>query len=161
MSFNNDHMGQIVTVFSEVVRTRRAVQGEEPERRLTGYNHLTYPRSYVEVEWEERPKPNQRAGWVTGFRYLQNGKIHFQHTEHPFFQVSDTVPVVLVAYWPTMNPVRVPIHAYKLGGEPASPTQLSQNYARARGWYDHGEEMKRIMEDWPRDEKGRWLPKER
>ncbi len=62
MSFNNDHMGQIVTVHSEVKRTKRPVREEEPEGRIPGYPYITYPRDYILVEWHERPLSRSRAG---------------------------------------------------------------------------------------------------
>ena len=70
--------------------------------------------------------------------------------EPPHFLQDKVVPCVLVVMWPNLKPLKVPIDAFKLGGEP-SPLNTA-------GWTPEAkEEMKKIMKDWPRDSKGRWM----
>jgi hypothetical protein len=115
-------------------------------------------------EWVEEPigGPGSinvgRAAWVVGHRFLQNGEIRRIGTHENIFVQEDTVPAVLVTYWPSMKPFPVPEDGFELGGEPVSTTKISLDIAKRRGYYDHGEQMREVMKDWPRDEKGRWLP---
>jgi hypothetical protein len=60
-----------------------------------------------------------------------------------------------VAYWPTYNPVKVPLDGFELGGQPKNTTGLwweTSRYAE-----QHRKWLREDAESWPRDEKGRWV----
>jgi len=94
-------MGTIVTVRTEFVRR------EFVRRNST---------------WE-RQNVKPRAGWVVGFRTLRDTKNTSPYNEYadydPFdYEVTGTKPCVLVSYWYTDNPVRVPLDGFDIGGTP-------------------------------------------
>jgi len=119
-------MGQIVTVHKELWRE-------------------THGRERSWVPHEVPP----RAGWVTGWRTLQNGLLCWGGPDDPnWLETKETVTCVLVVYWPTENPVRVPLYGYSVGDEP---------HNSAYRWSP--EQRKAISEDVklaPRDQHGRF-----
>jgi len=106
--------------------------------------------SHGSRSWEAVPIP-PRAGWIIGFRTIQNGEYRgsFSNDEQACLKVTETVPCMLVVFWPTMKPVRVPIrYAVGLGGEPISP---------AYKWTDKDKElMREVVQTMSRDKDGRW-----
>ena len=107
--------------------------------------------------WESF-KAEGRPGWVVGERWLPVGCIeHDCDYGNTWVQLPDHKPrhCLLVTYWPTMNPVRVPDNGYEL----AHPTIYPYHYQPY--WPQGAREFARdMMRDWPRDEKGRWVRKE-
>ena len=116
------------------------------------------------VFWVSKQSLEQRAGWIVGVRFLQEGIYNASNTDYDgevepaYLEVTRIVPAIQVSYWPTMKPVNVPLDGY-IEGEvhPRSPSEWS--------WIRTGEEernnvkdsLRDEMKDWPRDEKGRWL----
>ncbi len=139
-------MGRIVTVDKELVR--RTIHKSEPG--IPYYSDRTVLRSWESVSIEAR------AGWVVGFRSLKEGKLEPSFDEYVQHElvVTGTVPCVLVAFWPTQNPIKVPLDGYRLGGEPLAPS----GWDTASPWYQGAiEEYRKVAKAMPRDEKGRWL----
>lgn len=88
-----DLMSKVVTVQQEYVRN---------------LNPITQ-----EIEWIILEAINPRAGWIVGQRSLQEGKRVFIDKEVGYvFEQSGRIPCILVVYWPTMKPVRVPLDGY-------------------------------------------------
>lgn len=119
---SKDLMGQIVTVSAEFRRT--------------------YRKDY------EINKVNPRAGWVVGKRTIYRGNVSYDADGWRTFEQTGSYECILVAYWPTMNPVKVPLDSFVLGGEPEHFN---------KGWREEWkEEQRQIMKDWPRRENGQW-----
>jgi hypothetical protein len=98
-----------------------------------------------------------RPGWVVGERWLQAGTAYHGDYDDPASWTRGDVSYhcLLVAYWPSMKPVRVPVDGFKLADGVAP--------YRTPGWpytERHRKEMRKEMADWPRDVKGRWVKKE-
>jgi len=127
-------MGQVVLVEAEYERSFESAMGKKQRR-----------------SWEPRIQKKPRPGWVVGFRYLQAGYIARGDWESPNEWIGDTaIPSLLVSYWPTLQPVRVPLDSFKI-------TNAVEPYSGNLPWA----KMDRIsyseaMEGWPRDAKGRW-----
>ena len=135
-------MGQIVTVTKEY--KRKHIYPKTASSRYGGH----------ERKWEVFSMSIPRAGWVIGIRSLMNGDYvagggFDEDYDPPYLQVRDTVRCLLVSYWPTMKPVRVPLDGWKLGGAPMPPVYSWTE--RDRGILRN--EMKNVK----RDERGRWL----
>uniref|UniRef100_A0A6M3IL15 Uncharacterized protein n=1 Tax=viral metagenome TaxID=1070528 RepID=A0A6M3IL15_9ZZZZ len=136
-------MGHIVTVIKEY--KRKTVYPSD-----SSYQYERYDRKWEAVNLQE-----PRAGWVIGTRVLMNGRYvpgsggYDGDYDPPYLDVKDTVCCLLVSYWPTMNPVRVSLDGWEMGGIPLPPTY---------SWTERDkEEMRKIMKDVKRDERGRWL----
>jgi len=108
--FTQNLMGKVVTV----KRIAEVVYDKTSQRRIE-FCSLTPPR----------------AGWVTGVRWMREGKIWNESydplTEGPvlydrYLEISRTIPVILVTFWPTLNPTRVPLEdGWEVGGTPYPP----------------------------------------
>lgn len=134
-------MGKIVTVF------QRYVQRFENGKNV----------------WIPQDTP-RRAGWVVGYRTLKDTKTGshlFDNDEgyemwDPFdYEVISTHPCVLVSYWHTDNPVRVPLDGFELGGIPHARLTWGNSYSEV--YRKNVEYMRNAMKSWPRDEKGHWI----
>ena len=138
-------MGKIVTV-SEIYERQYLHDQDHPkkERRIWGRTTI---------------KP--RAGWVTGYRTLYEGNYHSPSYssaygdegpdyEPAFLEVNNTIKCLLISFFPTYNPVRVPVDSVVEGGKPTHTftpwTEADKAVVR--------EEVR----DQPRDDKGRWKP---
>lgn len=142
-------MGDVVTVTKELYRGWGGEEGVTQGLGESGSLRL----------WESNPRSEARAGWVVGVRWLLNGRripgsstaLDFtEEYDPPYFRETEPrTPCLLVVYWPTMSPVRVPLDGYELSDlEPECP---------AYSWSDFNrKEMSKIMEDMPRDARGRW-----
>ena len=122
-------MGQVVTVSKRLIKNK---------------NHTT-----GEVAWSTYKVVKPRSGWVVGFRFLQNGCITRDYDEN-YFEWSSSVLCMLVTCWPNQKPVNVPMDGFELGGEPNNKTSFSEAQRKL---------LREEMKDWPRDDRGRWLPK--
>lgn len=101
----------------------------------------------------EIPTHRRRAGWVVGARSIQNGNCEFIGEEEGYsFEQLIRIPCILVAYWPTTKPIKVPLDAwvfaeglkpYPPNGSPNDKESMKRFYAKCGGW--------------PRDEKGRFV----
>jgi len=99
-------MGQIVTV--NVIMHRKRMEGGQ--------------RSWWVYKFCE-----PWAGWVTGFRYKIDGINDWTDYGNDF-QETNRHLCMMVAPWPTMNGIPVPIewpNTYTLGGKPESPNKTS------------------------------------
>lgn len=125
-------MGSIVTV-SEIY-----------ERRTNG----------EERKWERKPTP-ERAGWVVGFRTVQNGTIDLgrynpstENYEPAYLAIESVVQTMLVSFTPHQKPRHVPLDGYVLGGVPEH---------RENPWDERSKEwMREAAKSFPRDKQGRF-----
>ncbi len=100
---------------------------------------------------------DSRAGWVVGFRTIYSGVSQYLGPEEGREWITEKSHLcMLVAYWPSMKPVFIPLNydgAYKLGGKPAL-----LNYEHGGTWREGDKKhLREEMKDWPRDKKGRWI----
>lgn len=112
-------------------------------------------RRLYKKAWQVQ-KSNGRPGWVVGERWIQNGATEWSYggDDPPCWKEESRIHVLLVAYWPTVKPVRVPFDGYRM----APPTV--QPYPTEFKWTENlKDEQRQEMKDWPRDEKGRWVEK--
>ena len=126
-------MGSVVVVERELVR--------QVENRI--------------VWWEPHTK-SPRPGWVIGYRVKQGGTLRPGWADEPTeFDQTAQYPCLLVTYWPTYNPVCVPMDGWKLAAGGEKP------YMNISPWTDRDRASLRTeMRDWPRDKNGRWKKKE-
>jgi hypothetical protein len=116
-----DLMGQIVTVQKE------------------------YKRNYNKKYHISDVKP--RAGWIVGKRTIYSGYNDY-YDNWPVFIPTETHECLLVSYWPTMNPVKVPLDGFVLGGDPEHFN---------KGWEEKWkDEQREAMKNWPRRPNGQW-----
>jgi len=137
-------MGQVVTVKAEI---KEEYQGQHPNCR----------RCLVRVPVKER------AGWVVGLRWLREGLVRTQANYDPvrpwrgidegtYLDVTQTIPTLLVTFWPTMKPVYVSLEdGWELGGEPYPPNASPEERQGARDAYVRNKGL------YPRDRKGRFV----
>ncbi len=103
-----------------------------------------------------------RAGWVTGFSWLCEGnKVMGGDMAGCVLEETKRIPCMLVAYWPTMRPVKVPLDGYEY------PTDVVPESPSAREWRLYEEQQPlyakaaracyREDADLPRDDRGRWM----
>lgn len=130
----------------------------------------------VKVTWITQKLKESRTGWVTGFRYFQNGTLKIERESYneygieynlPYLSQESNVPCIMVVFWPTMNPVPVPMDGFRdfdkeKDHEPYCSSNLGvgiQNREIARKTLS--EEMKKWGTP-ERDERGRFkgYPKE-
>jgi len=146
-------MGSIVTV--------RAILKRYTEYR-DGKIFRGWKRLMVDIPGHRHPY----AGWITGFRRLQEGWRQYDYEAafcsnyaDVYLDPTNTVQCALVVFWPTMNPVPVRLDDFELGGEPEHPSTRAYRLW-AKQYPKEAErfrvDMRRIMADYPRDEKGRW-----
>jgi len=89
-----------------------------------------------------------RAGWVVGKRTIYSGYNEYNDDEIVFHRTG-THECVLVAYWPTMNPIKVPLDGFTIGGKPRAPMSGI--------WEEkHKEAQRQAMKTWPRRANGQW-----
>jgi hypothetical protein len=108
-----------------------------------------------ERSWIVNPCHLDRAGWVVGFRTLRNGHMcqnDYDSTDEVWFQPSHSIECVLVAFWPTMKPVKVPLDGFRVdpSARPGAPSY---------DWTEKDREaLRKEVLSAPRDKKGRWAP---
>ena len=124
--------------------------------------------SWVTVE--AKPRAGRLpVGWVVGFRWLLQGKripgtsagwgIDSWDPGEPatFMETGKRTPCLLVSYWPTMLPVRVPLDGFRLADNvfeyPVAPSRTTQWNALDRKLY------RELAAEIPRDHKGRFVAK--
>ena len=97
-----------------------------------------------------------RPGWVVGERWIQDGATQFGYGDDPPVWKRDghSLHCLLVAYWPTMKPVRVPFDGYRLAPPTVQPYRTEMPWTK-----DQKAEQREEMKDWPRNEKGQWTSK--
>lgn len=135
------------------------VEVSEKLRRVTKYD----PAAKSKVQWKRTPvHGGPRAGWVVGYRDLQEGTVWKGRWDlQRELRVDNRVRVIEVVFWPTMNSVHVLPDAitYPADLKPESPT--ARNFRRwkeesPKQYKAYCEEMKSIMKTVPRDKSGRW-----
>ncbi len=146
-------MGKLVAVHTELVRVHDGAAARWEPQPAKSRGQL------------EGPKP---VGWVVGFRWLLRGrhipgtKPHwgidsYDYGDPPEFkETGPRTPCLLVAYWPTMTPVKVPLDGYTrvMGDDPFSVPVPPARQAR---WSDRDRELYReFAAEQPRDAKGRF-----
>ena len=149
MKFDYGLMGKMVVVSKVLRRTGGTIEEK-------GNPYLRW------VEVEVAP----RKGWVVGFRHLNEGEIlpeqRYSSGEYdpPSFRTKKRIPCVLVAFWPTENPVKVPVGGYWVIDDEHFPDALIPLHSSSFG---AGESRARsikslavTMEEWPRDKNGRF-----
>jgi len=115
-----------------------------------------------QVQWIEKKLEKPKAGWIVGYRTVQNGEYQDASLYDPLFgkyeipphlQIKSTTKCVLVAFWPTQKPVYVPLSGYEIGGEPKPPYYYSE--------YPIDDRIREILrqdaKSMPRDAKGRFI----
>jgi len=138
-----DLMGRVVLVHKIFKRDYVA--------QSTGYCH--------NVGWKST-QAEGRPGWVVGERWLQEGTLcssQFNEEAIPTWERKDGVAIhcILVCYWPTTKPVRVPLDGYELALDTIKPyPPVDYPWAPA-----DRERVSKEMKAWPRDAKGRWVRK--
>lgn len=119
--------------------------------------------------WWTPASSRPRAGWVVGYRHLQSTATRGRYSGHldwhgfRHVEVAPRTPCLLVCFWPTEKAVRVPLDGYELGThvdllEPVS-SFVHHDECRPPGPTKR-EELREAMKGWPRDSKGRWLPRD-
>lgn len=99
-----------------------------------------------------------RPGWVVGERWLQDGCTRYDQLYGNAWDSKGTKRhhALLVCFWPNMRPAYVPMDGYEVASKNIFPYPTPQE-----GWTEGCKQKQRIlMENWPRDEKGRWAKKE-
>jgi len=132
-------MGQVVVVHATLSRVR-------DERQFT---------------WEPSRLEAPRPGWVVGYRWLQNGEripgcgghgLEDDYDPPYFHEKGPRTPCLLVAFWPTMKPVNVPLESYRRAQANEKP------YLKKQVWTDADRRYaSENTENAPRDERGRFL----
>ena len=135
-------MGQIVSVHTEFRRAQRL-----------GTNMRA---------WKQRVLHEPRAGWIVGSRSIQDGTREFiSEEEGCAFHQTARHPCVLVAYWPTLKPVQVPLDGYLINPNdcpcvcghhvtPYPPNGSPKEREVLREFYQ------KYINNFPRDQKGRF-----
>lgn len=108
------------------------------------------------------------VGWVVGFRWLLTGRVipgtqpgwgieNYDTGEPPEFrETGPRIPCLLVAYWPTLTPVKVPLDGYAVVKED-DVLAVPYGPAAATPWSDRDRELYReFAAKQPRDAKGRF-----
>jgi len=134
-------MGKIVTVL------------EKYERYQTHDYSLKEEKTITKRKWRRVPiKP--RAGWVTGYRFIYEG-IYYPSTcdylesyNPAYLDVTKTIKCLLVSFFPTYNPIRVPVDSIIKGGTPKNTSLPWTDLQRIT--------LSKETKNWPRDKKGRW-----
>lgn len=118
------------------------------ERQGGGYE-------YRERWWKDVPAEG-RPGWIVGERWLQAGSVYLDSECGPSWERKPgrATHCLLVAYWPTMRPVRVPLDSYRLAPETVKPYPSEFQWTESARKYVSVE-----TKNQPRDEKGRWRKK--
>ena len=107
--------------------------------------------------WDAVPA-NGRPGWVVGERWLQVGSAYDSAYDGRVWcpRKGCATHCLLVAYWPSMKPVRVLDDGYEIAHRTIYP------YRTLFPWSLGSRELlRKEMSDWPRDSKGRWVKKEK
>lgn len=134
-------MGSIVVV----TKIWRRIKEQHRDANGFAWHHV--------VRWvAEDCKP--RPGWVIGCRNIRYGRIIPGGWEDPsVLKISGTHPAILVVYWPTMTPVKIPIDGYRIAQEHEQPYfdyyQWTNNDRQARS-----DDVKKHAK---RDAKGRFV----
>ncbi len=118
---------------------------------IWGNNQLGTRKFWVKVNGDER------AGWVVGERWLQDG-VSANDFDYGNQWTPDGVVhhCLLVAYWPSMKAVRVPMDGYRIAPE----TEKPYSPGAETSWPPSAREYaSKEMQEWPRDKKGRWVKK--
>lgn len=115
------------------------------------------------ISWTIRDNPRPRAGWIVGVRFVQEGLIHGAWSngddgDAAHLEITKTIPVYQVSYWPTMKPVLVPFSGIHRAAEiePVSPSKWSWMTTSEEEKKRYIEFLKEEMSKAPRDSKGRW-----
>lgn len=154
--FMLDLMGKQVMVRTELTRVYR--DGEFSWKEIKSKRKGELARAN---NWEP-------VGWVVGFRWLQRGKVRQGTRPHwgidsydagepnTFKETGKRIPCLLVAYWPNMRPVKVPLHGYELKKQgnllshPVAPSCMTTWSERDRETY------REFAAEQPRDSRGRF-----
>jgi hypothetical protein len=155
--FMLDLMGKLVIVRTELTRMYR-------DKEFSWEEVKAKPRGAV-----ARANAWEPVGWVVGFRWLRRGKVRQGTQPHwgidaydagepsTFKETGKRIPCLLVAYWPSMKPVKVPLHGYELkwqGNLLSHPVAPSCKMT----WLDRDRETCReIAAEQPRDYRGRFV----
>lgn len=121
-------------------------------KRSCEYNNSTTKKCWKKITADGRP------GWVIGVRHLQQGMTYhgYGYDDPPSWeQKGPTTPCLLVSYWPTMNPVRVPLDGWRPAPDTIAP------YMSHMPWLPkHRKWLRDEMAHWPRNQLGQWEKKD-
>lgn len=138
--------------------------------KLMGKRALVYATVHKVTEnlqrtWEKEDLKEPRSGWITGIRWVQvgtynpgsghYGTMDWEDYESPYLAVKKVFPVLLVTFWPNMRPVKVPMGSFQVQEDDEEP----RPYCKQGTWDERTRKIaSQEMKEWPRDEKGRWVP---
>lgn len=133
-------MGRVVTVSAILVRE------EAPWRAAGPYS------GSVEKRW--RRYNRTVVGWVVGVRTVYDGASVQDHEYGNTWRPSKGHRVALVAPRPDGRTIHVPLDALTLAPDvdPLDVNKIASHWTKGAK-----EELRSIMADHPRDEKGRWV----
>lgn len=131
-------------------------------------------RKYEDTKrtWEPVNVTERRVGWIIGHSFVCNGTYirgsHYGNDyfggdsdyDPPYLKVTEKIPCLLVTFWPNQKPIKIPINGYL----DLTETELSLYPLYSNAGYGEGIERKKliaatrnIIQDVPRDSKGRFL----
>jgi len=156
MNIDHELMGRMVVVKKVFKRTSGYVGGTPAGRPYLSWTPTDIP---------------ERKGWVVGFRSLNEGEIRpasggyygisdFVEYEPATFLTKNRVPCLLVAFWPTENPVKVPLDGFRVYTKESWSDHIvpyhSSSFGAGPDRHQHIQFLADQMAEWPRDEKGRF-----
>lgn len=139
----------LVLMGSRVLVTKRLVSRTKSEGIDVKDELLLY--------WESE-QITPRYGWIVGFRRTYNRLSIFDTYHHRWVErcVSNT-PCILVSFWPTQNPVKIPLDGFELiDDDKPQDNKFEPTYAPSRWTKEEREYASTKMSAWPRDANGRW-----
>ena len=104
--------------------------------------------------WAEMPLDDHTdasVGWAVGLRWLPRGHVvdyDFNDGGRQFRSCGRAIPAVLVATYPTVNPIPIPLDNIEVLDEPVEIRLWPKRFRV---------EMAKDSKEWPRDERGRWV----
>lgn len=117
-------------------------------------------RTPLGVNWTDQRLFKSRVGWFVGIRWLPVGEVLYGNgydVSSEFVNKGPSIPCVLVCFWPTYKPIRVPMDGFRL---PVGGEADIQPHPEPQEWSDKDKAvMRQEMKDWPRDKDGRWIKK--
>jgi hypothetical protein len=119
------------------------------------------------LSWERKEREIPRAGWVVGLRWAPSGVVEKDYgggglyePDHLMYrylkETSPRQPYLLVAYWPTEKPVRVPLDGY-FPEVPEYQPYPASGYGEEGVREKYLEEASKYAKEQKRDERGRFL----
>ena len=120
---------------------------------ITAYLSRDYDHNGNDTWHSFEMKP--RHGWVVGVTWLRTGVTIRGYYDEPntFEERGPRRLAYLVCPWPTVTPFKVPPENVKL----IDPSEFLPYFHTDTEREFMSRDMKKVMKDFPRDEKGRWI----